>query len=440
MNLLSLPWVEFAVLLPLFGALVVRSVRQPRIAHTVALSCTVGAFASALIAWVAFSAQITPNVRLFAALRVDTLSAPLFTLIALLHMLTVLTTARVKMNRISFASHLIGESIRLATFACLEPWPLILLLSLSVIPPLLEMRSRGKPTRLFALHMAIFIVLLVTGWLATEQKFGIGPLLLMLAVLVRSGAFPANLWVADLFENATFGTALLFVTPITGMYIALRLVLPIAPEWVLSSIVIFSVITAILSAAIAMVQTEARRFFAYIFLSQASLVLLGVEIHSELSLIGSLVMWYSVALSLGGLGLVLRSLEARFGQLTFVQYRGLSSTSPLLAVGFALFGLGSVGFPGTIGFIASEILFDAVIESNLIVGLAMVLVAALNGIAVVRVYLLIFTGTVRQPSQALATTPAERIAIVGLILLTLVCGLLPQLILNCIRTEGSFVP
>jgi len=62
-----------------------------------------------------------------------------------------------------------------------------------------------------------------------------------------------------------------------------------------------------------MVQTDARRFFAYLFLSHASLILVGMELHTGISLTGALALWISVVLSLGGLGLTLRALEARRG-------------------------------------------------------------------------------------------------------------------------------
>ena len=56
----------------------------------------------------------------------------------------------------------------------------------------------------------------------------------MAAILVRCGTVPAHCWVTDWFEHASFGIALLFVTPLTGVYAAVRLVLPIAPDWVLA--------------------------------------------------------------------------------------------------------------------------------------------------------------------------------------------------------------
>ena len=103
----------------------------------------------------------------------------------------------------------------------------------------------------------------------------------------------------DLFEKATFGTALLFVTPITGAYAVMRLVLPIAPDWALQSIAIVSLITAVYAAAMALVQHEARRFFCYLFLSNSSLVLVGLELVTPVGLTGALCVWLSVGIVAG---------------------------------------------------------------------------------------------------------------------------------------------
>ena len=78
-------------------------------------------------------------------------------------------------------------------------------------------------------------------------------------------------------------------------------------------------------------------------------MLVGLELHTELSLTGSLCLWFSVILSLGGFGLTLRALEARFGRLSLAEYHGLYEHSPALAVCFLLTGLACVGFPGTLG-------------------------------------------------------------------------------------------
>ena len=191
---------------------------------------------------------------------------------------------------------------------------------------------------------------------------------LLAAILIRCGTVPAHCWVTDWFEHASLGIALLFVVPLSGVYAAVRLVLPIAPDWVLQSIGLISLFTAVYAAGMATIQREARRFFAHLFLSHASLVLVGLELHTELSLTASLCLWFSVILSLGGFGLTLRALEARFGRLSLTDYHGLYEHSPTLAVCFLLTGLASVGFPGTLGFISTELLVDSAVEASPIVG------------------------------------------------------------------------
>lgn len=299
-----------------------------------------------------------------------------------------------------------------------------MLLLLGLLPPYFELLRRDRPTRVYVLHMALFAALLVAGSVAGGTA---AAALLMAAVLVRNGTVPVHVWVTDLFENASFGGALLFVTPITAMYAALRLVPPLhPPEWVLGGIGAASLVTAVYAAGMATVQADARRFFAFLFLSHASLVLVGLELHTAISLTGALALWGSVVVSLGGFGLTLRALEARFGRLSLAESRGLYAASPALAVCFLLTGLASVGFPGTWGFVATELLVDGAVGKNVFVGLVVVAAAALNGVAVLRAYFALFTGVRYTPGVPLGITARERVAVLALAALILVGGLFPQ--------------
>jgi len=425
MNLLSLPWAELCVLLPFIGVVVVGFVRDPAIAGRWTLGFNAVVFICSVMPWVALQSGLASG-PFFA---VDGLTAPLLPLVALLHLLTVLATARVKRNRMSFGGHLAGEGLWLGTFAAAPsaPWLLVLFLIFGTLPPLIELWKRGKPIRVYALHMAAFTVLLATGWAAVKADSTIvGAVLLSLAVLVRSGTAVVHLWVADLFQHASFGTALLYVAPLAGVYAALRLVIPIAPEWVLEGIGLASLITAVYAAGLAAVQYDARRFFAYLVLSHTSLVMVGLEIHTAISLTGALCLWASVAISLVGLGITLRAVEARHGRLTLTGYRGFYDESPSLAVGFLLMGLGSVGFPATFGFVAAELLVDGAITADPAVAVGIVAAAALNGIAVVRAYLALFTGVRHSSPLPFGITIRERIAVLTLAVIILGCGIYPQ--------------
>jgi NADH-quinone oxidoreductase subunit M len=435
---MNLPWLELAILTSVLGALAVSQLRHPTSAARWALIFTGGAFLFTIFAGCGFYFGMRPDgstqTRVFdrVIFGLDELSAPLVPLVALLNFFTAMATARTKMRRFRFAWSLAAEGIRLATFSCTEPWVLIGLLAAGTVPSYLELVNRRRPARVYVLHMAVFIGLLVIGWASLQSALAAGQsanwavVLILLAVLIRCGIVPAHCWLTDWFEHASFGHALLFVAPLTGVYAAVRLVLPVAPDWMLHGIGYVSLATAVYSAGMATVQLEARRFFAYLFLSHASLVLVGLELVTSTSLTGALALWFSITLSLGGFGLTLRALEARFGRLSLARFHGLYEHCPTLAVCFLITGLASVGFPGTLGFISADLLVDGAVEANLLVGVAVVAAAALNGIAVVRAYTLLFSGGRHASTVSLGITPRERFAVLALTALIVAGGLFPQ--------------
>jgi NADH-quinone oxidoreductase subunit M len=347
-------------------------------------------------------------------------------------LLTAVATPRTKVRRFSFAWTLVSEAILLATFSCKEPWGVIALLAAGTVPPYFELRARHKPTRVFALHMALFVFLMVVGWTVVEIEGRHGShswlalLPLLAAVFIRSGLVPLHCWMTDLFEHATFGTALVFVAPMPGAYAAVRLVLPIAPDWVLSCLGVVALFTALYAAGMALVQREARRFFCYLFISHSALVLVGMDTDAAIGLTGGLCVWLSAALALTGFGLTLRALEARHGRLSLANFHGLYDYTPLLAVCFLLTGLASVGFPGTFGFLGTEMLVDGAVQAYAYVGVAVVIVAALNGIAVVQAFFLLFTGTRHVSAVPLGIGRREQWAVLAVTLLILGGGLFPQ--------------
>lgn len=439
---LHLPWIELAIVLPLAGAVVVGLTANRDVARLRCLIVCILTFACSVAEWVDFNSlhtfeahdhwDVIEAVSHRDIFVIDELSAPLLPLGALLYLMTVLATLRTKVNRFSFGWTLFAESILLATLSCRGSWVLIGLLALATIPPWIELRTRGQSTRVYVFHMGLFVLLLVAGWALSGntmrgEPVGLFPgALLTAAALLRSGIVPVHCWMADLFEKATFGTALLFVAPMTGAYAVMRLVLPVAPDWALQSIAIVSLITAVYAAGMALVQTDVRRFFCYLFLSHSSLVLVGMELVTPIGLTGALCVWLSVGLSLGGFGLTLRSVESRTGPLDLSNYHGLYDHMPTLASLFLLTGLASIGFPGTVGFIGTELLVEGAVEVYPLIGMTVVVAAGLNGVAILYAYFRIFTGTTHTASISLRARTPERVAVLILSVLIIGGGLYPQ--------------
>ncbi len=441
MNELHLPWLELCILVPALSSLWVGRILEATQARSAGLTVSATTLILALAGWIDFESliafeahdhwDVVKSIIGREEFVIDKLNAPLLPLAALLFFLTMLATPRVKFGKYSFALGLLSLSSTLAVLSCKETWLLIVLLAVNAIPMYIDLKTRKKPTRVFVFHIGLSIGLLALGaacYGLSNSEFGRGAGIVMLvgAVLIRSGCAPLHCWITDLFEHAAFGNALLFITPLVGAYATMRLVLPIAPDWALRSIALLSLATALYASCMAIIQTDSRRFFCFLFLSHSALVLVGLETATPIGLTGALCIWVSVALSLTGLGLTLRCVEARTGPLSLNQYHGMYSQMPHLAGFFLLTGLSAVGFPCTIGFTGTELLVEAAIEISPWVGGVVVVSTALNGIAILQAYFRIFTGTTHHSTIQLATLRSERIAIMTFTLLLIGAGIWPQ--------------
>jgi len=442
MNTLHFPWLEISVVLPLLGAIATHFTRNTDAAKKSAVLIAGFTLLATAAAWLDFYSLNEPVAQYswdlidrftsFDFLVIDELSAPLLPLTALIYLVTLLTTQRTKAQRFSFTWTLVSLSIAIATFACRDPWCVILLLSLATLLPYFELIRREKPTGVYVTHMLTFIVLMIVGQgivalegdIKVHSTFAFIPMIV--AILIRSGAVPVHCWMTDLFEHATLGTSILFLTPMAGAYAALRLVVPIVPDWALRSIAIVSLFTAIYAVGMALIQKDTRRFFCYLMLSQSSLVLVGLEMTTPLGLTGALCVWLSIGLAMTGFGLIIRSLEARTGRLSLTDYHGLFDHVPSFAGFFLVMGLASVGFPGTIGFVSLELLIEGASQRGTVTGAVVVLASALCGIAIMHAYFRIFTGKHHRTSISLKSSSSERFAYLLLIALIVIGGLVPQ--------------
>ncbi|MEQ1902872.1 MAG: proton-conducting transporter membrane subunit [Pirellulaceae bacterium] len=459
MSSLLLPWMTLSILIAVGGAISLRLVQSPDKARNVAVLVTGGIFIVAMAATIDFYQLSQANVAekwgikipglVVLPLSLDRLTALILPFVALLVFLTVLATPRTKLRRVPFSGLLVSEAILFFLYGSRDPWVLITLLSLLSLQAVFELHNRRKPWRNMAGHMLAHVVLLVMGWslICVSPDYAAGflqvfeanssaePLssiagwglsLLLLGLLIRVGIFPFHTWIGELGEHASLATTLVFLLPMPSIYVLVRLVLPIAPSVVWDISMLAALLTAVYASGMSLVQTQPRRYFCYSFLSHSALVLAGLSTREPISLSGSLAVWLSAGVSLTGVGLSLRSLEARMGQLSLTRFHGLFEQVPILAVMFLVSGLAAVGFPGTIGFVAEELLIEGVIHARLLAGVLLALVAALNSIAVLQVYFRLFGGTQHRTSVMLHAQGAERWVTLILVLLVFGTGLFPQ--------------
>ena len=278
-----IPWYDLVPLLPLLGAVVLLGNPNPQCARDICLWISGITLALATILHLANIPANTSwlgNISGAELIHIDEFSGPLLPLTALIYFVTLLATVGHKAKKFSFGGALLSESITLFTLSTENTWWLVFLLCVGILPMWFELRARQASTRIFLIHQSLFALCLIAGaWLSertTVPSLNLSVTLLTLAVLIRSGAFPFHCWRLDLFDKASFGSAILFTAPMTGAYLCMRMVLPTEPDWALHTISILSLATSVYAAGMALVQNDGRRFYCYLFLSHASLVLVGL--------------------------------------------------------------------------------------------------------------------------------------------------------------------
>jgi len=341
-----------------------------------------------------------------AVIRIDALSAALLPLAAGLWLLTVAVAPRATLDRRSLRRTALATFVTVASFLT-ESAVVLLLLSVAsfwTFLAALDHPAQRHQRRLVAVYLGFSTLLLAAGVLllvgpgAQNRTIETAALwLIAVAALVRKGIVPFHAWVPEVFDHGRLGPAILFNAPQVGAYLTVVLLVPRASPEMLRVIALLALMTAVYGAALALVQTSARRACGYLFMSQSALVMAGLDCTSVSALAGGLLVWLSAGLAFAGLARCVLVLEARRGRLGLTTYHGGYERMPLLAVSFLSMALACTGFPGTLGFVGEELLVNGAVDVFPVMGFAVVVASALTGLSVLRMYFSLFCGRATAP-------------------------------------------
>ena len=298
--------------------------------------------------------------------------------------------------------------------------------------------------------VALGAAVLVIGWggvfdLASLREahqspggaWGFG--LIALAIFLRKGIFPLHSWPAGAFERGPLLPAALLVNGHLGAFLLARVGLPLFPAITRESFPMLSdlaLFTAALAALAGLAEKSPRRLFGLVLVSQASMVLAGLESLTPEGITGALVHWMVVAVATTGLAGVYQALEGRVDQLgQHTGFLGLGSAAPRLSVFFIVCGLALVGLPGTLGFAAEDLLLHGTLETHPWIGLALPLATALNAFTLFRLFARLFMGRPILPATvSIDALPRERWALAAVIVFLVAGGLFPG---QLVRLQSS---
>jgi NADH-quinone oxidoreductase subunit M len=118
------------------------------------------------------------------------------------------------------------------------------------------------------------------------------------------------------------------------------------------------------------------------------------------------------------------------GRTSFDVLGGLGSRTPWLAAAFIILGMASVALPGTLGFIADDLLVRGVLDSYPGIGAAIVAATAANGFTVMRAGFRTFYGPAPARSVVSDVLGRERLALTAVVVVLVGLGLWPQVVVS----------
>jgi len=446
---LVLGLVAAVVAAPLVAAAVVAVGGFPRSPRTPAVAgLGVALAAAALLSWLCYAAtgsaqEFGPRFGGGSLVHVDGITAALLPTVALIELAIVLVAPKRFLDPAATVRLLLGAAATSALFSTAHPLALVVLWIVTALPTWISTRGTpgGRPAaRVFATVMLLALACMTGGTLLMladppwERGCGLvgnaGGWLVAIAVLMRKGIVPFHSWYPALFSGAPLSTALAATMPQVAAYTAVRLLMGHADHgagvgaelFVLSQL---ALVTAAYGAALSLVQRDLRGLIGTLAMSQSALVLAGLAGKLPMELNGALCVWISSGLALTGIGLVAWALESRAGPLSLATPQGRFYDAPALAALFLIFGLAAIGLPGTLSFVADDLLVSGSLDEQLHAGLLVIASTVLSGIAVMRGWFFIFGGPTAVDGPRHTILLRERFALTALLVPLFAFGLWP---------------
>ncbi len=331
------------------------------------------------------------------------------------------------------------------------PWGFASLWLISTIPQAFFFDSKNKPQKVFILHHGISFLALVVGLyllMPAQGPWGISNLvlvadrehtalavgLLVMAAFIRQGIFPFHLWFKASYKTKPFPLNIGFYVGNLGFFLFVKSIMPLIEADLMHFtpfILSWGIVSGLYFANMSFVQRRVRSSVFYVMLSQFSMLICGLEVGSVTGKAGVLFQFLSYGLSFGGLTACLYLLEWNLGELKMRRFHGLQESNPFVGLCFLLFCLAAVALPFTMGFVGEDLIFHAVIEKYPLVGLGLILAAALNGLSLFRVYSFLFRGTRDKILDDRITLAFwQKAAFAMLLILLFGFGIYPKLLLD----------
>ena len=266
--------------------------------------------------------------------------------------------------------------------------------------------------------------------------------LLLLGFAVKAPVFPLHTWLPTVAMEGPASIAAIMTGLKLGVYGLIRFTVPLAPaaareyHWLIAGL---GVVGILYGALMALSQTNLRRMLAFSSISHVGLVLLGIASFNLQGIQGALFQLLNFSIVAGGIFLLTGFLHHRVGSTDIISLGGAAGSMPLLAAFFFLFGLASMGIPGTSGFPAEFLLILSALDTHTGAGLAALAGLVLGAAYFLGIYRRAFLGQIHNSTvaDAIDLRARELGIIVVMAILILIAGFYPDSVLELTRTASE---
>ena len=309
------------------------------------------------------------------------------------------------------------------------------------IGSLLHASDAWARSRTGAAMLALTALLAVTVAIALQRgELAMAFWISTLAIALRAGVMPLHVGAASLCDRVPVVQAQQQASTIALVFIHLRFVDHHQAAIALAPVLVgYGALAAITGALMTLVQRDLRGFYRGTTAAHGGMLLAALGTASIGNFAAALLVAVTIGLALGGIGMMITSLEERVGPVAFSGPGGRAGAFPTLAAAFALFGFAGFALPGTAGFVADDLLLHTMWAASPASAVAVILASAVIAVATLIAYSKVFLGRA-VASHAPDLYLRERLVAVGLFALLVVLGIAPGLLLVPADTLLSTVP
>ena len=415
--------------------------------------------------------SMLPSIGLEYHIGVDGISVLFVLLTALLIPICIIgtftsITKRIKEYLVCF---LLLESLVIAFFCSMNLLLFYIFFEAILIPMYLIIGCWGGEKRVYAaikffiytfFGSVMFLIALITIYvkvgsfdiphLAADMQGPINALphwvwiCIFVAMAVKVPMVPFHTWLPDAHVQApTAGSVILAgILLKVGGYGMIRVLLQIFPDasaYFAHYVIYLSIAAIIYAAFVAMAQSDMKKMIAYSSISHMGYVTAGIFTGTVAGIEGAMFQMLSHGIVSSGLFLVVGMLYDRMHTKEIDAYGGVASKMPILATFFMILMLGSVGLPGTSGFVGEFMSLVGIFKYKMILAPLAALGVVLGAVYMLSLYKRVMFGEVTNShvKKMVDLDLHEIISLLPTVVLVVYVGIQPEVLLSVFRLEVS---